>query len=152
VQVAELARQICERFAKEGASVYACDVVAPSAEAVVKQLRRESASVEPTVFDVTDPEACSAAVQEVADRHGRLDVLVNNAGVNRRGDLLTLDRADWDLSFAVNVDALFHLCRAALPIMINAGGGSSAAPRWGFGRRALPIAARSRRAAGSRTG
>jgi 2-hydroxycyclohexanecarboxyl-CoA dehydrogenase len=61
---------ICERFAKEGASVYACDVVAPSAEAVVTQLRRKGASVEPTVFDVTDPEACSAAVQEVADRHG----------------------------------------------------------------------------------
>lgn len=125
---------ICERFAKEGASVYACDVVAPSAEAVVTQLRRKGASVEPTVFDVTDPEACSAAVQEVADRHGRLDVLVNNGGVNRRGDLLTLDRADWDLSFAVNVDALFHLCRAALPIMINAGGGSivNTASQWGL--------------------
>jgi NAD(P)-dependent dehydrogenase (short-subunit alcohol dehydrogenase family) len=45
-----------------------------------------------------------------------------------------LDRADWDLSFAVNVDALFHLCRAALPIMINAGGGSivNTASQWGL--------------------
>ena len=49
------------------------------------------------MFDVADPEACSDAVAGVVARQGRLDVLVNNAGVMRRGDLLPLDRDDWDL-------------------------------------------------------
>jgi NAD(P)-dependent dehydrogenase (short-subunit alcohol dehydrogenase family) len=60
--------------------------------------------------------------------------LVNNAGINRRGDLLSLTENDWDLSFAVNVDSLFHLCRAILPHMMEAGGGSivNTASQWGL--------------------
>jgi 2-hydroxycyclohexanecarboxyl-CoA dehydrogenase len=54
--------------------------------------------------------------------------------VNRRGDLLTLTDADWELTFTVNVDALFHLCRAVLPHMITAGGGAivNTASQWGL--------------------
>ena len=85
-------------------------------------------------FDLGDPAACTAAITSIAEQTGRIDVLINNAGINRRGPLLELDPTDWSLSYAVNVDALFHLCRAALPIMIAAGGGSiiNTASQWGL--------------------
>ena len=61
-------------------------------------------------------------------------MLVNNAGINRRGSLLNLTDEDWALSFSVNLDSMFHLCRAALPIMIAAGDGAivNTASQWGL--------------------
>ncbi|WP_087873156.1 SDR family NAD(P)-dependent oxidoreductase [Arthrobacter globiformis] len=125
---------IGRRLAVEGAHVFICDVNETAAKEVADALAREGLSAEPLVFDLLDPEASEAAVQRIIDTRGRLDVLVNNAGVNRRGDLLALTEDDWDLSFAVNVDALFHLCRAVLPHMIEAGGGAivNTASQWGL--------------------
>lgn len=89
---------------------------------------------EPRAFDLTDPEACAAVVVELISQHGRLDVLINNAGINRRGALLDLGPDDWAATFAVNVDAMVHLCRAALPIMVAAGQGAivNTASQWGL--------------------
>lgn len=63
-----------------------------------------------------------------------MDVLCNNAGINRRGPLLSLAEDDWNLSFAVNIDAMFHLCQAVLPDMIAQGGGAivKTASQWRF--------------------
>jgi 2-hydroxycyclohexanecarboxyl-CoA dehydrogenase len=60
--------------------------------------------------------------------------LCNNAGINRRGNLLALTDDDWHASFAVNLDAMFHLCRAVLPGMIEARGGAivNTASQWGL--------------------
>lgn len=78
--------------------------------------------------------ARSEAIQQVIGSRDRLDVLANNAGINRRGGLLSLMENDWDLSFAVNVDSLFHLCRAVLPHMVESGGGAivNTASQWGL--------------------
>src|SRR5688572_11142245 len=111
---------ISRRLGAEGAHVFICDVNEAAAKEVADALVGEGCSAEPLVFDLLDPEASASAVQQIIDAWGRLDVLVNNAGVNRRGNLLTLTENDWDLSFAVNVDSLFHLCRAVLPHMIGA--------------------------------
>ena len=125
---------IARRLAAEGAHVCVADANEAAAKEVADALAGEGLSAEPLVFDLLDPEASEAAVQRIIDTRGRLDVLVNNAGVNRRGDLLALTEDDWDLSFAVNVDALFHLCRAVLPHMIEAGGGAivNTASQWGL--------------------
>lgn len=125
---------ISRRLGAEGAHVFICDVNEAAAKDVADALVGEGCSAEPLVFDLLDPEASAAAVQQIIDAWGRLDVLVNNAGVNRRGDLLSLTENDWDLSFAVNVDSLFHLCRAVLPHMIGAGGGAivNTASQWGL--------------------
>ncbi|MFC9334338.1 SDR family NAD(P)-dependent oxidoreductase [Arthrobacter sp. NPDC057009] len=125
---------IARRLAAEGAHVCVADANEAAAKEVADALAGEGLSAEPLVFDLLDPEASEAAVQRIIDTRGRLDVLVNNAGVNRRGDLLSLTEDDWDLSFAVNVDALFHLCRAVLPHMIEPGGGAivNTASQWGL--------------------
>lgn len=125
---------ISRRLAREGAFVFVADANEGAAKDAADAIVGDGCAAEPLVFDLLDPAASAAAVGQVMDARGRLDVLVNNAGINRRGDLLSLTESDWDLSFAVNVDSLFHLCRAALPHMIESGGGSivNTASQWGL--------------------
>ena len=120
---------IAERLAIEGAQVWVCDVTADGAAAVAERIGGR-----PLAFNLTDSAACAAAVGQVEAEAGRIDVLVNNAGINRRGALLELDPADWSATFAVNVDAVVALCRAVLPVMVAAGGGSivNTASQWGL--------------------
>jgi NAD(P)-dependent dehydrogenase (short-subunit alcohol dehydrogenase family) len=124
------------RLAAEGARVFVADVVAENAERVATEIRDAGGSAEAVVFDLTSAEACRDAVAAIEARteRGALDVLVNNAGAMRRGALLETTEADWRMSFTVNVDALFHLCRATIPAMIRAGGGSvvNTASQWGL--------------------
>lgn len=126
----------CRRLAAEGAHVFVADAVAENATGVAAQIRGAGGAAEEIVFDLTSAEACREAVASIEAQveRGALDLLVNNAGAMRRGTLLDTSEADWELSFAVNIDALFHMCRAALPAMIAAGGGSivNTASQWGL--------------------
>lgn len=73
--------------------------------------------------DVTDPGQAQAAVREVLSRHGRLDVLVNNAGVGiGSADFLELTAQDWDTTLDVNVKGIANMCAAAIPHMQQQGG------------------------------
>jgi NAD(P)-dependent dehydrogenase (short-subunit alcohol dehydrogenase family) len=74
--------------------------------------------------DVADESAVDAAFASVAARYGRLDVLVNNAGIALRRPTVELSRADWQSVVDVNLTAVFLCCRAAARAMIAAGGGS----------------------------
>lgn len=75
-------------------------------------------------FDVTDPQACAAAVDDLVNRHGRIDVLSNNAGVGSSGDVVEASAEEWQRVFAVNVFGVANMSRAALPAMRAAGRGS----------------------------
>jgi len=87
-------------------------------------------------LDVADPDACAAVAGRISDRFGRLDVLVNNAGLNvkdRHTDKLTV--ADWRKVIDVDVNGVFHCIHPVLPVMRAQGGGlilnvSSWAGRW----------------------
>lgn len=92
---------ISARLAAEGAHVVVCDVNAEAADQVVSDLRAAGNSAGAKAFDLTDPAACGVMVDEVMGSRGRIDVLANNAGINRRGDLLSLGTEDWDLSSGV---------------------------------------------------
>ena len=80
--------------------------------------------------DLTDAAYCDALPAQAAERLGGLDILVNNAGIIRRGPVTEATDDDYRLSMAINVEAPFRLCRAAIPIMARNGGGGSGA---GFG-------------------
>jgi len=73
-------------------------------------------------------------IHRVVKTHGKLDVLCNNAGINRRGALMELSEDDWHDTFAINVTAMFYLCQAAIPHMKAAGGGAivNTASQWGL--------------------
>ncbi|MDQ8707144.1 SDR family NAD(P)-dependent oxidoreductase [Streptomyces sp. LHD-70] len=125
---------IARRLAHEGATVVVADIDETAAKAVVEGIAADGGTAEAAHFDLGDGEACRQAVDDAVARYGRLDVLVNNAGINRRGNLLDLSAQDWEASFAVNVHPLFHLCRAALTHMAAQGGGAivNTASQWGL--------------------
>ena len=83
--------------------------------------------------DLTDAAFADSLPERAADRLGGLDILVNNAGVITRGKITEATDEDFARTMAVNVEAPFRLCRAAIPIMGNSGGGAivNTASCWG---------------------
>jgi 3(or 17)beta-hydroxysteroid dehydrogenase len=108
------------KLAAEGARVVATDIDERDGPA----LADEHAGIEFLRHDVRDDAQWQRVVEHTVRRHGRLDVLVNNAGVIHVGDPLTSDVDEWRHMFAVNVDGMMYGCRHAIPAMIEAGGGS----------------------------
>ncbi|MEH6636867.1 MAG: SDR family oxidoreductase [Halioglobus sp.] len=73
--------------------------------------------------DVTDPAQCARLIEIVQEKHGQLDVVVNNAGVGvGSGDFLKTTDREWDISLAVNLRGPVNICRAAIPAMLESGG------------------------------
>ena len=83
--------------------------------------------------DLTDADYCDTLPGQALEAAGRLDILVNNAGLMRRGNILNATDEDFSLSMAVNVEAPFRLCRAAIGLMKAAGRGAivNTASCWG---------------------
>ncbi|SMG25404.1 SDR family NAD(P)-dependent oxidoreductase [Dethiosulfovibrio salsuginis] len=73
--------------------------------------------------DVTDSSSCVTAVEGVLSRFGRIDILVNCAGVARRNDVVGLDERDWDLALNVTLKSVFLMSKAVVPYMKAQGGG-----------------------------
>ncbi len=125
---------IAARLAREGAAVVVSDVNLEAAQGVAEAIRNEGGKAVAIAADIAQGDACRALVQQTVEQLGAIDILVNNAGINRRGNLLALSEDDWHSSFTVNLDSMFHLCRAVLPLMIEAGGGAivNTASQWGL--------------------
>lgn len=102
-------------FAAQGARVVGLDRnAATSSDDGVQHL----------LADVTRDGDISAAVRQVLDTHGRVDVLINNAGADVFSEPLALSDADWDRCMALNLRAAWHMARAVLPSMLAQGAGS----------------------------
>ncbi|PRN02782.1 short-chain dehydrogenase [Pseudomonas sp. LLC-1] len=125
---------IATRLASEGATVVVSDVNLAAAQDVASAIEGSGGKAIALAADIGSGEACRGLVESVVAKLGRIDVLVNNAGINRRGSLLALSEDDWHTSFAINLDSMFHLCRAALPAMIEQGAGAivNTASQWGL--------------------
>ena len=109
------------RLAAEGATVILTDRNAAGAEAAAAELGAPHAA---RALDVTDPAAWTAAVDEVVRAHGRLDVLVNAAGIAIMRDFEATTLEEWRLVHRVNSEGTFLGCQAAIRAMKGRGGGS----------------------------
>jgi NAD(P)-dependent dehydrogenase (short-subunit alcohol dehydrogenase family) len=112
---------IALRFAEEGATVVVTDLDGEHAERVARACGGESWGA---ALDVTDTTMVDATVARICERHGRLDVVANNAGVTVVGGPTEVEEKAWDLAFDVNVKGMWRVMRAAWQQMIEQGGGS----------------------------
>ena len=121
-----LGQAIAERFFAEGARVALWDVDAAAAKAAAARLTpdggRDSRAIAVPV-DVTDEAAVAAAVAATVDRFGRLDVLVNNAGILGLGPITKMTVEAFEAVMRVNVTGTFICCRAVVPVMTRQGRG-----------------------------
>jgi len=113
------------RFAEEGASVVLSDVHERRLSETADGLRRDCGeNVASIVADVRDVQQVQAMVQLALDRFGQVDVLLNNAGINRLAPVWEMDDETWRLVLDVNVTGTFNCTRAVLPHMIERRTGS----------------------------
>lgn len=130
---------IASRLAREGVTVFLLDRDAPALLDSVERLQGDGLDVHGIALDLTRAADVDRAFGQIREISGRLDFLVNNAGVVRDKRFLKMTEEDWDLVVDTNLRAQFLCCRAALPLMLEAGFGrivnlSSRAWLGGFGQ------------------
>jgi NAD(P)-dependent dehydrogenase (short-subunit alcohol dehydrogenase family) len=118
-----LGEAICATLAEAGGTVVVADVKPRLAESVAEAIVARDGRAEPMGLDVSDQAEVERAVAEIVRRHGRLDVVVNNAGTDLTVSIEELSVADWDRILAVNLRGPFLMARAAMPVMRAQGRG-----------------------------
>ena len=109
---------ISERLSRAGARVVIADIDEESAVAAAERLRDGGAEAVEAVADITNPDEAGAMVDRAIDAFGKLDVLVNNAGITGRdASLSEVTDEDWERVLKLNLTAAFYCCRAAIPRM-----------------------------------
>ena len=117
-----IGRAIAGRLAAQGALVVAA-ARADHARAAVEEIAASGGRADALTLDVTDAAAVEAAPGDIVKRHGRLDIVVSNAGVTRDQLLMRMKRDDWDVVLATNLTATFLLAQAAMRPMLKQKGG-----------------------------
>ena len=110
------------RLAAEGARLALCDIDGGKLSTTAQTLGVDPARLLLATVDVRDRAQLEAFVVDAARLHGRIDVLVNNAGAGRRGRVQDLSDDDWRHVMGVSLDSVFHACHAAMPHLVAARG------------------------------
>ena len=113
-----IGRAVARRLASDGVFVVAA-ARGDHAEPVVREILADGGRAEAVILDVTDRGMIEAMVKGARERHGRIDVLVNNAGIARDQLLLRMKPDDWDAVLATNLTAVFACCQAVLRPMLK---------------------------------
>lgn len=137
-----MGRSVASRLSREGAAVALLARTEDQLGAVAATLRGESLVV---AADVRDESAVSAGVETVLDEFGRIDAVVNNAGVSltslsgERKHLVDVTTDEWDVVVETNLKGVFLVTRSVLPSMLERGAGNVLNVSSGLGRRAAPM-------------
>ena len=109
-------------LARAGARVTALSRTAAELDSLLAEIRGTGGQARAYPGDIRDRAVCEGAVQTAVEAHGRLQILVNNAGVAAHAPLAETTDEDWDRTLATNLTAIFRLTRAALPHLVQGGG------------------------------
>lgn len=117
-----------KKFVDEGAIVIICDMNAEQVNKSVTEIQAQitvaGAKVEGFVMNVTDRASIDAVVDAVIKNHGRIDVLINNAGITKDARLVNMTEEQFDAVIDVNLKGVFNCTQAVVPHMLKAGKGS----------------------------
>jgi 3-hydroxybutyrate dehydrogenase len=119
-----IGREIAARFAREGARVVIGDLNRAAADAAAAAIGNEGGQAMAVAMDVTDEAQVNAAVAEVVEAWGGVDVLVSNAGIQIVHPVEAFPYAEWKRMLAIHLDGAFLTTKACLPHMYEARGGS----------------------------
>jgi NAD(P)-dependent dehydrogenase (short-subunit alcohol dehydrogenase family) len=117
-------RAAAQLFAARDAAVVVVDINDDGATETVDAIEKEGGRAIAVHADVAREPDCVAMIDAALGAYGRLDVLYNNAAVQMSGRLVETTEAMWDITMATNLTAIFRACRAAIPPMLESGGGS----------------------------
>ena len=114
-----IGRAIAERFAREGAQIVAADLKPERAEETAARIKAAGGDAIGIYVDVANAAAVAEMARRAVDAFGRVDVLVNNAGLSVGDDILDFDEAAWDLNLDVVLKGVYLCSRALLPGMLE---------------------------------
>ncbi len=112
-----------QRLADEGARIAGLDVQQPDA-ATWKQVEETAPAASFHTANVAVEAEVKAAAAEIREAHGRLDIVVNAAGVAGGGDIESLEEAEWDRIVGINLKGTFLVCKHTLPMLVESGAGA----------------------------
>ena len=118
-----LGRTLCLEFAQAGAKVVAVDVDENGVQSLVREIEQGGGEALGMKVDVADAAEVKNMVSETMRMFGRIDVLVNNAGIAHRGDIFTITEEGWDQLMEINVKGVWLCSREALKVMQDQGSG-----------------------------
>jgi NAD(P)-dependent dehydrogenase (short-subunit alcohol dehydrogenase family) len=118
---AGIGRAIAETFAHEGAHVAVADIDGDAAKETAEAIVKSNGAATAHTVDVTDTPQVQALMAAISESHGRLDVLVNNAGVGERSDFRHISDEAWDRVWKVNLDGTVRCAREAFELLRASG-------------------------------
>jgi len=118
-----LGAAICTVLSQEGATVIVADVRDDQANDLVAELNQNGNKAQGLSLDVCDEDRVEKAIEDIVSSHGRLDVLINNAAIDKTVSVEELSVGDWDRIIATNLRGPFLLSKFSLPRMIEQGSG-----------------------------
>jgi len=119
-----IGKSIVNKYSRQGLTLAIADKDEEQANKLVHEINHGNGKAMAFPGDLLDQNYCDSLANEVQKKLGSIDILINNAGLMRRGDITQTSDEDYDLSMKINVEAPFRLIRAAIPLMAESGGGS----------------------------
>jgi len=116
-----IGKGICEVFCKEGATVALWDVL--DGTQTVNEITQNGGKIFFQKVDVTDQNSVDNAIEEIIEKHGKIEILINNAGIIRDRSFLKMSEEEWDSVINVNLKSLYVVTRAVIPHMKENGYG-----------------------------
>jgi len=115
-----IGRSIAERFVSAGSNIALCDINLELAKETAKKLMQNGSNVRAYKMNVADNSSVEETVKEVSDDFGKIDILINNAGITRDNLMIRMKNEEWDSVIAINLTGTFNVSRAVVRVMMKA--------------------------------
>ena len=118
-----IGEEICLGLSREGAKIVIAEIDIENSEEVIKKIQNNGSEAIVIKTDVSDENSINNMVEEAIKHFGKIDILINNAGIRHIKKLLDHTKKDWDEMIAVNLTGPYLICKAVIPHMIKQGKG-----------------------------